>query len=70
MEMEIKEWCSQSVIEMKKGIASTLSKYKFNADTISRLRIRVGGADKKLDPLRAPKGAELKCIRRTKLMLP
>ena len=29
-----------------------------------------GGADKKLDPLRAPKGAELKCIRRTKLMLP
>ena len=29
-----------------------------------------GGADKKLDPLRAPKGAELKCIRRIKLMLP
>ena len=29
-----------------------------------------GGADKKLDPLRAPKGVELKCIRRTKLMLP
>lgn len=29
-----------------------------------------GGADKKLDSLRAPKGVELKCIRRTKLMLP
>ena len=31
---------------------------------------RAGGADKKLDSLRAPKGVELKCIRRTKLMLP
>lgn len=31
---------------------------------------RVGDADKKLDSLRAPKGVELKCIRRTKLMLP
>lgn len=27
------------------------------------------GADKKLDFLRAPKGAELKCIRKTKSML-
>ena len=34
------------------------------------LRVRVGDADKKLDALRAPKGAELKCIRKTKSMLP
>lgn len=29
---------------------------------------RVGGADKKLDSLRAPKGAESACIHKTKLM--
>lgn len=51
MEMEIKEWCSQSVIEMKKGIASTLSKYKFNADTISRLRIMINACNTFLDDL-------------------
>ena len=51
MEMEIKEWCSQSAIEMKKEIASILSKYKFNADTISRLRIMINACNTFLDDL-------------------
>ena len=37
VEMEIKSWCVQSAIEMKREIASVLSKYKFNSDTICNL---------------------------------
>lgn len=41
VEMEIKSWCVQSAIEMKREIASVLSKYKFNSDTICWLRAMI-----------------------------
>lgn len=41
VEMELKSWCAQSAIEMKREIASILSKYKFNSDTVCWLRAMI-----------------------------
>ena len=49
--MEIKSWCVQSTIEMKREIASVLSKHKFISDTICWLRAMINACNLFLDSL-------------------
>ena len=57
VEMELKSWCAQSAIEMKREIASILSKYKFNSDTICWLRAMINACNLFLDSLGSVKSS-------------
>lgn len=51
IEMEKKDWCSRSAIEIKTKIAEVLGKYHFNAETISCLRSMADACNSFLDCL-------------------
>ena len=57
VEMELKSWCAQSAIEMKREIASILSKYKFNSDTVCWLRAMINACNLFLDSLGSVKSS-------------
>lgn len=51
IEMEIKSWCEQSAIEIKKKLTELLSQYSFNAETIEAIRHMVNACNTFLDDL-------------------
>lgn len=57
IEMERKEWCVRSAIEMKREIATILSKYKFNSDTVCLLRTMINACNQFLDSLSSVKNS-------------